>query len=145
MGRGSGRRDLPRKRGSPRRHGYKRDQYPDYLAWRPGDRPNFTATEQSDFSSEETEFIEAISNQAALALESARLLDEANKRVEQERAIRDLTTEFSRALDFESLLQNIVEKLGQIPLVKETSIHITPPEEIQLTTSVEQDKDHQGL
>jgi GAF domain-containing protein len=93
------------------------------------------ATEQSDFSSDEKEFIEAIGNQAALALESARLLDEANKRVEQERAIQELTTEFSRALDFESLLQTIVEELGQIPLVKETSIHITPPDEIGQTTA----------
>ena len=89
------------------------------------------STEQTDFSADEKEFIEAISNQAALALESARLLDEANKRVERERAIRDLTTEFSRALDFESLLQTIVEEIGQIPLVKQTSIHITPPENIK--------------
>jgi GAF domain-containing protein len=50
------------------------------------------STEQADFSPDEKEFIEAISNQAALALESARLLDEANKRVERERAIRELTT-----------------------------------------------------
>ena len=89
------------------------------------------STEQTDFSPDEKEFIEAISNQAALALESARLLDEANKRVERERAIRELTTEFSRALDFESLLQTIVEEIGQIPLVKQTSIHITPPENIK--------------
>jgi len=93
------------------------------------------ATEQSDFSPEELEFIEAISNQAALALESARLLDEANKRVEQERALRDLTTEFSRALDFETLLRTIVEELGQIPLVKETSIHITPPDQLSSVTT----------
>jgi len=91
------------------------------------------ATEQSDFSPDEKEFIEAISNQAALALESARLLDEANKRVERERAIRELTTEFARALDFESLLQTIVEEIGQIPLVKETSIHITPPDQLKHT------------
>lgn len=91
------------------------------------------STEQADFSPDEKEFIEAISNQAALALESARLLDEANKRVERERAIRELTTEFARALDFESLLHTIVEEIGQIPLVKETSIHITPPENLKHT------------
>lgn len=88
------------------------------------------ATDQAELSPEEREFIEAISNQAALALESARLLDEANKRVEQERAIRQLTADFSRSLDFETLLQTIVTELGQIPFVKETSIHINPPEEI---------------
>jgi len=90
-------------------------------------------TEQTDFSPDEKDFIEAISNQAALALESARLLDEANKRVERERAIREMTTEFARSLDFESLLQTIVEEIGQIPFVKETSIHITPPDNLNHT------------
>ena len=89
------------------------------------------ATEQSDLDPEEREFIEAISNQAALALESARLLDEANKRVEQERAIRKLTADFSRSLDFETLLHTVVEELGQIPFVKETSIHVKPPENFE--------------
>lgn len=86
------------------------------------------ATEESDLSSEDREFVEAVSTQAALALESARLLDEANNRIEQERAIQDLTTKFSRNLDFEALLKTIVEEIGQIPFVRETSIHITPPE-----------------
>lgn len=93
------------------------------------------ATDQSDLSTEDKEFIEAISNQAALALESARLLDEANRRVEQERALQALTSRFSRALDFDSLLQNIVEELGQIPLVRETSIHISPPGEINKSSA----------
>jgi GAF domain-containing protein len=92
------------------------------------------STEESGLSSEDREFVEAISTQAALALESARLLDEANNRVEQERAIQDLTTKFSRNLDFEALLKTIVEEIGQIPFVRETSIHITPPE--MLTPSV---------
>lgn len=89
------------------------------------------ATEQSDLSEEDLEFVEAVSNQAAIALESARLLDEANRRVEQERALQELTNRFSRSLDFETLLRTIVEEIGQIPLVRETSIHITPPEMLE--------------
>jgi len=97
------------------------------------------ATDQAELSAEEREFIEAVSNQAALALESARLLDEANKRVEQERAIRKLTADFSRSLDFESLLQTVVTELGQIPFVKETSIHVNPPEELNQSTDGSED------
>jgi len=97
------------------------------------------ATEQASLSSEEMEFIEAVSDQAAIALESARLLEEANRRVEQERAIQNLTNQFSRSLDFETLLQTIVEEVSQIPLVKETSIHVTPPELLEKTTTGEQD------
>jgi len=96
------------------------------------------ATEQASLSPEEMEFVEAISDQAAIALESARLLDEANHRVEQERAIQNLTTQFSQSLDFETLLQKIVEEISQIPLVKETSIHVTPPEMLENTATSEQ-------
>lgn len=98
------------------------------------------ATDQAELSPEERDFIEAVSNQAALALESARLLDEANKRVEQERAIRKLTADFSRSLDFESLLQTVVTELGQIPFVKETSIHVNPPEEVNQSAAESSDR-----
>ena len=96
------------------------------------------ATEQTSLSPEEMEFIEAVSDQAAIALESARLLEEANRRVEQERAIQSLTNQFSRSLDFETLLQTIVEEISQIPLVKETSIHVTPPEFLENIATSEQ-------
>jgi GAF domain-containing protein len=96
------------------------------------------ATEQTSLSPEEIAFVEAVSDQAAIALESARLLDEANRRVEQERAIQNLTNRFSRSLDFESLLQTIVEEISQIPLVKETSIHVTPPEMLSTSSTDEQ-------
>lgn len=86
------------------------------------------ATAQQDLSPEDKNFIQAVSDQAALALESARLLDEANKRVEQELAIQELTTQFSRSLDFEALLQSVVQELGSLPHIKQASIHITPPE-----------------
>ena len=84
-------------------------------------------TDQTEFSSEEREFIDAISSQAALALESARLLDEANLRVEREQTLRNLTDKFALTLDFDQLLQSIVRELGQLPLVKEASIHMSSP------------------
>jgi GAF domain-containing protein len=95
------------------------------------------ATEQASLSEEELAFVEAVSDQAAIALESARLLDEANRRVEQEKAIQNLTNRFSRSLDFETLLQTIVEEISLIPLVRETSIHVTPPEMLSTTSSNE--------
>lgn len=88
------------------------------------------ATEQTELSSDDKEFLEAITNQAALALESARLLDEANKRVEQEQALRQLTSRFAQSLDFETLLQTVVKEIGQIPLVREAAIHVSPPAEV---------------
>jgi GAF domain-containing protein len=84
-------------------------------------------TESSNWSSEELEFIEAVGNQAALALESARLLEETQRRAEREQALNELTSRFARTLDFESLMQTVVRELGQLPNVSEVSIHVVPP------------------
>lgn len=81
------------------------------------------------WDSSEMEFIEAVSNQAALALESARLLDESQRRVQREQALNDLTSRFSRTLDFDTLMQTVVKELGQLPNIKEASIHFSPPEQ----------------
>ena len=83
-------------------------------------------SDREDWTSDELEFIEAVSNQAALALESARLLDESQKRVEREQALNRLTTQFSQTLDFDKLIQTVVRELGQLPNVTEASIHIAP-------------------
>ncbi|MBN2502217.1 MAG: GAF domain-containing protein [Anaerolineales bacterium] len=80
------------------------------------------------WSSDEMEFIEAVSTQAALALESVRLLEETQRQVEQEAALNRITTRFAQNLDFDSLLQTVVSELGQLSNVRDASIHIIPPE-----------------
>lgn len=90
-------------------------------------------TGRSELNPDEQEFLDAISSQAALALESARLLEEANRRVDREQALLNLTTKFAQTLDFETLLKTVVEELGQLPLVTEVSIHIDPPQNILVT------------
>ena len=79
-----------------------------------------------EWSAEETEFINAVGTQAALALESARMLDETQRRVERERRLNEMTAKFSRSLDFESLIKTVLEELSTLPEVVETSIHIAP-------------------
>jgi len=92
-------------------------------------------TDRAELHPEEQEFINAVSTQAAMALESARLLEEANKRLEREQALHSLTSKFAQTLDFDTLLQTVVTELGQLPIVKEASIHITPPSEDVLETN----------
>jgi GAF domain-containing protein len=83
------------------------------------------------------EFIEAVSNQAALALESARLLDETQRQVEREQTLNILTQKFSQTLDFETLVQTVVRELGQLPRVTTAAIHLTTgdnePDTLKLT------------
>ncbi|MFC1936605.1 GAF domain-containing protein [Chloroflexota bacterium] len=96
--------------------------------------------QREDWSPDELEFLEAVSNQAALALESARLLEETQRRVEREQTLNRMTTQLAQTLDFESLIQAIVRELGNLPSVTEAAIHIAPPtnsQEKQPLSSVE--------
>lgn len=92
-------------------------------------------SERTDWTVDEEEFISAVSTQAAIALESARLLEETQRNVERERALNQLTTQFSLSLDFNSLIQNVIGELGQLPKVVEASIHFSPPESFNGTNT----------
>ncbi len=85
-------------------------------------------SDRQDWSSDEMEFIEAVTTQAALALENARLLDESQRRVKREQALNELTTRISQSLDISAVLQTVARELGQIPNVTEASVHLSPPE-----------------
>jgi GAF domain-containing protein/MFS family permease len=67
-----------------------------------------------------------IANQVGLALENARLLDEAQRRAAQEQSLSELTTRLSSSLDPDNLLQTTVRELHQLPNVTEVSVYITP-------------------
>ena len=86
--------------------------------------------DKSNWSEEELEFIDAVSSQAALALESARLLEETQRQVDREQTLNQITNRLARTLDFDTLMQNVVRELGQLPNVSEVSIHVAPPEEL---------------
>ncbi|MDH3944132.1 MAG: GAF domain-containing protein [Anaerolineae bacterium] len=97
------------------------------------------ATRQN-WSEDEMEFIEAVSNQAALALESARLLEESQKRVQREQTLNELTAKFSRSLEVDSLMQLVVRELGNLPNVREVSLHMKRPSlDEKVNTGIELD------
>lgn len=68
-----------------------------------------------------------IASQVGLALENARLLDDAQRRAAQEQSLNELTTRLSRSLDPDTLLQTAVRELHQLPNVSEVSVYISPP------------------
>lgn len=90
---------------------------------------------RGSWSGEEKEFMKEVSNQAALALESARLLDESQNRVQREQTLNELTARFSRSLDVDSLMQTVVREIGKLPSVSKVSLHIAPPEVKELINS----------
>lgn len=69
-----------------------------------------------------------VANQIGLALENARLLEEAQQRVAHEQSISDLASKLSRSLDPQSLMQTVVKELHQLPNVEEVSVFIGSPD-----------------
>lgn len=77
-------------------------------------------------SEEDKEMVETILNQTALAMESARLLEETQQRASQEEKVNVLSAEFSRATTIEQILKTALRELGQLPSVAEVSVRLSP-------------------
>ncbi len=70
----------------------------------------------------------SLSDQAAIAVENARLLQRTQTLAERERTLSQMTAHFTRLLDIDTVLQTAVRELGQLPHVTEVSVHIAPSE-----------------
>ena len=75
-------------------------------------------------SQDDSDFLDAILTQTALALENARLLEETQRRAVQEQKLNELTTQLSKASSIEYILQTAARELGQLPLVSEVSVQL---------------------
>ncbi len=75
-------------------------------------------------SQDDSDFLDAILTQTALALENARLLEETQRRAIQEQKLNELTTQLSKASSIEYILQTAARELGQLPLVSEVSVQL---------------------
>jgi GAF domain-containing protein len=67
-----------------------------------------------------------VANQIGLALENARLLDDAQRHAAQEQSLSELTAHLSRSLDSDTILQTVVRELRQLPTVEEVSVFLAP-------------------
>jgi GAF domain-containing protein/HAMP domain-containing protein len=69
-----------------------------------------------------------IASQVGLALENARLLDEAQRRAAQEQSLSKLTASMGLSLDPDTILQTAIRELHQLPNVAEVSAFISSPQ-----------------
>jgi GAF domain-containing protein len=67
---------------------------------------------------------EVLSDQAAIALERAKLLDEAQSRVVQEQQVRQMIDHIRRAVDVEQALQAAAEELSRVLEVPRVSVDL---------------------
>ncbi len=72
----------------------------------------------------EEEMIAEVANQAGLAIDNLRLLEEATQRAKQEQVVGRLASRFSQSLSIDTLLQTAARELGQLPDVSEVSVFI---------------------
>lgn len=66
------------------------------------------------WTSEEITTVESIATQAAVSLENARLLEEAQQRVFQEKAVSDITARVSSSMKIESVLRTTAQELSKL-------------------------------
>jgi GAF domain-containing protein len=80
---------------------------------------------------EELAFIESVINQAALALENARLLDETRERASQEMVAANIATRIWSSTDVETILRTALQELGGSLDAAQGSIELWPEPQAQ--------------
>jgi len=81
-------------------------------------------TTTGPFSEAALRLYEALSDQAAVALERARLWEEAQQRAEREQATRQMIDRIRRAMDIEQALETTARELAQVIKVPHVSIEL---------------------
>ncbi|HEY89288.1 MAG TPA: GAF domain-containing protein [Thermoflexia bacterium] len=77
---------------------------------------------------EEIAMVGMIADRLALAVENIRLLEDTQRRVQQEQLVGRMTARFTRSLDMEAVLRTAVRELGQLPQVSQVSVHVGSPQ-----------------
>jgi GAF domain-containing protein len=85
----------------------------------------FTRKSNTNWTEADRALAIEIAHQVSLALENARLLEEAQRRAAQEQSLNELTAQLSRSLDVDTLLQTALRELHQLPDVIETSVYVS--------------------
>jgi GAF domain-containing protein len=80
------------------------------------------------WSQEERAFVEALADQAALALENARLLDETQSRAQREQLINQITAQIRASMDMETILHTTTEELSKALNLSRARIRLTADE-----------------
>jgi GAF domain-containing protein len=105
-----------------------RDQVIGSLVLDPGLPGTMGVATPHDWSAEELALIEAVTNQAALALENARLLEETRRKVNQEHTAAAITSKLWASADIETILRTALQELGSSLGAREGLIELWPAE-----------------
>ena len=84
-----------------------------------------------EWTEDELAMIKATADRVALALESARLLDEAQKRATREAFLSDVATKLSASFQLDSILRDTVQELGQTLKNSTVTFQLIDPESVE--------------
>jgi GAF domain-containing protein/HAMP domain-containing protein len=82
--------------------------------------------DEEPWSPDEVALMEEISDQIALALENARLLEETQRRAARERLVGEITTRMRESLDVEAVLQTAAREMRTALDLEEAEVRIMP-------------------
>jgi GAF domain-containing protein len=88
-----------------------------------------------ELKDEEKTFIEAVTNQAAVALENARLIEKNQRQASYERLLSDVSRKVNSSTDLDTILQITLREIGQVMKASDGIIQLKIPtgeEEAQL-------------
>ncbi len=106
-----------------------------------------------EITARDVEVLQAVADQAAVALQNIRLLEETQRRAEQERRIHEITTKIRRSSNVATILQTAVDELGKTLETDRALVRLTvkprskqeeAQEVIGLEQSTENDEQRQG-
>jgi GAF domain-containing protein/HAMP domain-containing protein/nitrate reductase NapAB chaperone NapD len=78
----------------------------------------------ADWSDQEQNLVQELASQVALALENARLLEEAQLRAVRERTLAEITSRIGSAFDVDSVLRTTAQEIGRALGDVEISVHL---------------------
>ena len=82
------------------------------------------ANQAREWTEDDLTFMQAVADQVALALDNARLIEEAEQRAERERLVADISGRMFAANDLETIVQIAGEELGRALQVKQTTVKV---------------------
>ena len=78
------------------------------------------------YTEEESSLIKTVADRLALALESARLLEDSQRAATKEQIIAEITGKIGSSINLRNVLQTAVEELGHAIPGSEVVIHLDP-------------------
>ncbi len=86
-------------------------------------------SKKHQWSKDEINLVEAISDRLSIALENARLIQESQRQVIKQQTIRDMTEKISASINLKNVLQTAVEELGRMIPGSEVVLKLAPKEQ----------------